>query len=50
MGFWDNLGKLANVILEEGPKIVSALAEEGAKKQAEIQKRTEKNYQIMRKS
>lgn len=41
MGFWNKVGKIATTLLEEGPELLSALAEEGAKKQRQMYKDAE---------
>lgn len=50
MGFWSKVGKLASVVVEKAPDILSALAAEGAKRQAEAQQRYAKQiYEYERK-
>lgn len=41
MGFWNKVGKIATTLLEEGPELLSALAEEGSKKQRQMYKDAE---------
>jgi hypothetical protein len=41
MGVWDKIGKIASVIIEEGPGVISSIAEGGAKKQGRIYKNAE---------
>ncbi|MBU3188775.1 hypothetical protein K9O30_06320 [Clostridium bowmanii] len=41
MGFWDKVGKFAATIIEEGPELLSALAEKGAKQQGQALKNAE---------
>ena len=42
MGFWDKVSKIASTIIEEGPGVISALAEEGAKRQGQVYKNAER--------
>lgn len=44
MGFWDTIGKIATTIIEEGPEVLSALAQEGAKRQEQAYKNAERKF------
>jgi hypothetical protein len=42
MGFWNKVGNVVGTALEVGTEIISALAQEGAKKQASMLKEAER--------